>query len=194
MILVSLSRHGLQCMLSICYKYSEHRRFEYNSEKCGVIALNDSVRSCRDRKWYIGTQQLNEVEVCNQLSLICDESLSTAKSLNDASNKLRGTVLNILNSGLHPGGLNPRTLKTLYQSVVLNKALYGCELWNTWTPTDIKRLEVAHMVCVKHIQSLKLSTNTDFSLATLDVDSLKTGVDAMKLSLFGQLCRLPCRY
>ncbi|KAH3705708.1 hypothetical protein DPMN_080786 [Dreissena polymorpha] len=61
--------------------------------KCGVIAFNDSVSSGHEKKWYMGTQQLNEVKLFSHLGLICDESLSTTKSLNDASNKLRGTFL-----------------------------------------------------------------------------------------------------
>ncbi|KAH3727912.1 hypothetical protein DPMN_053858 [Dreissena polymorpha] len=65
--------------VTVCDKYSKQWGFEYNFDECGVIALNDSVRSCRERKWYTGTQQLNKAKVYNHISLICDESLSTTK-------------------------------------------------------------------------------------------------------------------
>ncbi|KAH3737337.1 hypothetical protein DPMN_043920 [Dreissena polymorpha] len=84
MILISLSRQGLECMF-ICDKYSKQWQFEYNSDKSGV----NSLWSCREIMRFMGTNQLIEVKVFNRPGLICDESLSTAKPFKDTSNKLR---------------------------------------------------------------------------------------------------------
>ena len=48
---------------------------------------------------------------------------------NDACRKLRGTLLEICNSGLNPYSLNAMTLKTIYDGVVIPKGLFGSELW-----------------------------------------------------------------
>ena len=51
--------------------------------------------------------------------------------------KLKSTFLNITNCGLHDNGLNPITTLRIYNSVVLPKALYGCELWCDMSPTYV---------------------------------------------------------
>ena len=42
-------------------------------------------------------------------------------------NKLR---LTIVLSGLFEGGIHPVFTKKIYKTVVLTKAVYGCELWD----------------------------------------------------------------
>ena len=67
--------------------------------------------------------------------------------VDEAITKFGSTFFGIFNSGLHPDGLIPLTLVVIYQTVVLPKALYGCELWNYIQSSTMLRLERAHREC-----------------------------------------------
>ena len=117
-----------------------------------------------------------------------------ADSVRDASTKLRGTFLSLVNSGLHPHGLNPLTFLSIYKYVVLPKALYGCELWSSLSLANITQLERSQRFCLKFIQKVTVFTNNDIVLAACGVSPIETEIDYKKLQFFGQLCRLPNRY
>ena len=76
--------------------------------------------------------------------------MSIENSVKDSYNKLRGTFLDVVNSGIHPNGLNPLTSVTIYKSVVLPKALYGCEVLDSLTLGDLNMLERGHRLCIKY--------------------------------------------
>jgi hypothetical protein len=128
------------------------------------------------------------------LGVECDQHLSTMKSMKDACVKLRGTLLSICNSGLHPVSISPATLRKIYMTVVVPKALYGCENWTCYSNKDISNLELAHNFCVKFIQNFHKSISTKFALCMLNIPNILTMINYRKLQLFGQLCRLPSKY
>ena len=79
---------------------------------------------------------------------------------------------------------------TIYDSIVLPKALYGFGNWCNLTESEILSLERAHRFCVKHIQSLSTCTRTDGALSLLSVFPIEVEIEFRKLTLFGQMCRL----
>ena len=92
--------------------------------------------------------------------------------------------------GIAPESLSAKTLMTIYNSAVIPKALYGCELWNYISAGDLSKLQRSHMVCIKSSQGLRMSTSTELSLVTVDSVPVETIIDCNKLKFFGQLCRL----
>ena len=122
MVLVSYSKHGLDRMLNTCHNYAMKWRFEYNPSKFAVIVFNESNTDSKKtrRQWMLGNKALTEVEHYTHLGIVCDKYLSIENSVKDCYNKLRGTFLGIVNSGIHPNGLNPLTSVTIYKSVVLS--------------------------------------------------------------------------
>lgn len=99
--------------------------------------------------------------------------------------------LSICNSGIHPKNLNSLTSRTIYNSVVIPKALYGCELWGNVSGCDLEKLERSHRFCLKYMQHLSQFTNNALTHSLIDVDNIETIIDYRKLIFFGQLCRLP---
>ena len=100
--------------------------------------------------------------------------------------KLRGTLLSINSSGLSLKSINPLYSRTMYTSIVIPKALYGCELWSMLSITDIQRLERSHRFCVKYVQLRH--TSTDLVLCSLDITSIECIIDQINLLFLGQLC------
>ena len=91
--------------------------------------------------------------------------------------KLREPFLSLVNSGIHDGDLNPITSKHIYKSVVLPKALYGCELWYAIQPKHVELLEKSHRFCVKFMQSLPRRTSTGVALSLLNIDTIEVEID-----------------
>ena len=167
MVLVSFSKYGLDQMLIICHKYSLKWRYEYNASKCSVIVFNElqSAYKKSKRQWELHSDQtINESENYTHLGNKC---MCLADSVREASTKLRGTFLSLVNSGLHPNGLNSCTFLKIYKSIMLPKALYVCELWSCLSLSNITQLERSHRFCLKFIQNVPLFTNNDIGLGCL---------------------------
>ena len=122
-----------------------------------------------NRVWYLGNSIIAESENYKHLGVKNNNKyLSKKISIQEASHKLKGTFLSLVNSGIfNHGALHPLTCKTIYKSIVLPKALYGCENWDNLSDTDLLTLERAHRFCVKHMQSLSTRTRTDTALSLL---------------------------
>ena len=195
MVLISLSRNGLQQMLNICHAYACKWRFEYNPLKCGVIVFNEkSTKKVHVRQWNIGSAQICEVDDYTHLGITCNKFMDNSMCIQEATIKLRGTLLSISNSGLHPKSCNPVSSRVSYTSIVIPRALYECELWNTCTSAAMVKLEVAHRFCMQYVQRLNMNTSTYFTLSCIDMPSIETILDYRKLQFFGQLCRLSSKY
>ena len=81
-------------------------------------------------------------------------------------------------------------LKNSYKSIVLPKALYGCEFWDNLSKDDVYLLEKSHMYCLKYIQSISKYTSTDIASSLIGMLPISAEIDIRKLVFFGQLCRL----
>ena len=101
-----------------------------------------------NRIWNFGNVQIEEGLEYKHLGVICDKNMSIDNNVKIACNKLKNTFLSIVNCGFHQDGLNPLTSKRIYNSIVLPKALYGCELWSSLNKKQIMSLERAHRFCI----------------------------------------------
>lgn len=193
MVVGSFSKHGLQNMLAICLNFANKWRFEYGIIKCLVVVFNELKNAFlrANRLWKFGNSTIEEGVEYKHLGVICDKHMSIDKNVKDACNKIRGTFLSLVNSGIHQDGLNPLTSKRIYTSIVLPKALYGCEVWSNLNPNHIMSLERAHRFCLKFMQGLPKSTSTDVTLSLIGLNPIESEIDYKKLVFLGQLCRLP---
>ena len=196
MVLVSYSKYGMDQLLNICFEYSIKWKYRYNNRKCSVVVYNESKSEYQrsSRKWMLGHNSVDESTKYKHLGFCCDKYLSLDENIKDASNKIKGTLLNLINCGIYEGGFNPITSHHLYITVVLPKAIYGCKLWNNLLPKHISLLETSHRFSIKYMQSLPKRTSTDIALSLLSCKSIEYEIDYRKLIFFGQLCCLPNDY
>lgn len=194
MVLVSFTRDSLQGMLNICDSYSRRWRYFYNASKCKVVIFNSpGIEKC-SVPFVLGPDVLPEGSSYCHLGVICDNTLSAHECVIDAGRKLRGTFLSLNTNGIDIKTVSPKTLAVIYGSVVLPRALYGCELWSQYSRTDIASLQRDHLFCLKTMQGLRKSCNSLFVLLAAGMIDIETIVDHRKLIFFGQLCRLPGQY
>jgi len=159
-----------------------------------VFVINETVKHIQNRTFNIGLDVIKETDSHTHLGLLCDVSLSNNAQIREASIKLRGTYMSIVKNGIQSKNINSIVLRTIYKSVVIPKALFGCETWNHCASSDMKHIETAHRFCVKHMQRFSKYTNTAFSYLTIDLVPVQLEIDYRKLLMFGQLCRLDASY
>ena len=159
MVLLSYSYNRLNAMLVICNDYANKWRYSYNSNKCAVLVFNEHHKLTRERLFMLGDSIISEASNCVHIGVKCGNVLSSQCCVRDACNTLRGTLLSITNSGFPVECLNPIPLRTIYNLIVIPKALYGCEVWATLYTTDMQSLERSHRFCIKYIQSMSRNTS-----------------------------------
>ena len=178
-------------MLDICHNYACKLRYEYNPSKCGIIVFKETKREQvnYNRMWRSGPCELLETNSYVHLGIEYSRSMSTEVNVTNACCKLRGTLLGLVYSGIHEDGLHPTTSLKMYNCIVVPKALYGCELWDKVTQSDILKLEKAHRFCLKSVQSIPKRSRTVITLSLLGAKPIEYEIDKRKLIFLGQLCR-----
>ena len=125
---------------------------------CESLILNDVQCTC---VWKLGDKEVSETNQYKHLSVIIDKDMALNEISKEASNKIKSTFLSLVNFGLHKDGLTTLSAKHIYKSIVLPKALYGCEVWSKLSPTHVLSMERAHRFRAKFMESLPRNTNTD---------------------------------
>ena len=131
MVLVSLTKRGLQELLKICYVYSKLwcYLYMYNALKWAVIVFNETASSYLRprRQWTLGTKEVLEKSSYLHLGVECNKHMKTFGVVKEAASKVRRTFFAILNSGICERDLHPFTLRKIYQTVVMPRA--SSSLW-----------------------------------------------------------------
>ena len=196
MCLVSFSKTGLDKMIQLCYQYACKWRFEYNHAKCAVVVFNETVKQHKEsnRVWKLGKDSITGKDKYTHLGSNLDKYMNIDDNVNMSISKLRGTYFSLMNCGIHENGISPLTSYKMYKSLVLPKALYGCELWSDLSQAQLLRLERSHRFCIKSIQNISTITRTDIALSMLGCFPLIREIDYRKLTFFGQICNLPGKF
>ena len=131
-VLLSMSRRGLNDLLNICYTYACKWRYLYNPKKCAasVLRRKKSVGSVPKPAMY-GSIVIPETDTYKHLGIV---QLSHGKHPHDTdtvTRQIRGTFLSVTGTVSGRYGPNPSTALKLYYACVLPRALFGCELWSS---------------------------------------------------------------
>ncbi|MEW8547363.1 MAG: reverse transcriptase family protein, partial [Candidatus Thiodiazotropha sp.] len=169
MLLQSLTKFGLQALIDICVRYFHTWRLEYNVLKCAVIVFNESDTEFKrsNRRWTLGDQQLIETDNYKHLGLVCNKKMDMKVNITESSSCIRRLFFGLKTSIFGEQDLHPLTLKRIYSTIVLPKALYGCELWSSMSQTDILLLERSHRLCLKTLQDIDKKTRTRVALGLI---------------------------
>jgi len=192
MCLVTLSKHAMDQLLDMCYRYSCRWRYDYNPKKCAVVVYNeDKVSAHRStRVWHLGPEIIEEKESYTHLGLHLDKWLDCGPCCEGTVTKLRQTFFGLIGSGLHRNGLNPITSTKIYRSAVIPRALYGCELMNDISSSQMRTIERCHNMCIRIIQGLPRYSSASLALSMIGCENVESIIDYRKLIFFGQLCNM----
>lgn len=192
MLLQSLTKLGLQVLIDICVRYFQIWRLEYNVLKCAVLVCNESETQFKrsKRRWKLGDDDLLETDTYTHLGIRCNKKMDMRANIVESASKIRRIFFGIITSSFSQQDLHPLTLKRIYDTVILPKALYGCEFWSNLSQTDALLLERSHRLCLKTLQDIGRQTRTCVAQGLIGSFSLQNEVHKRKATFFGQLCRL----
>ncbi len=130
MVLVTLMKNSLDTLMDICYQNSLKKHYLYNAGKCNVMVFNKNITESitTSRTWRLGPDVVDETDKYVHLGILCEKNMNLNENIQNACTKLRTTFFGLGNCGVHKHGLHPITIKHLYQTIVLPRALFGCEL------------------------------------------------------------------
>jgi hypothetical protein len=192
-VLLSLTKLGLQRMMDCCYDYACTWRYEFNTLKSAVIVCNESkAEYARSRRiWSLGENEVGETDNYTHLGINFNKFLDLSTNINEAISKIKGSFLSLESIGLgHMDGLHPFTSRKIYKAIILPRGLYGCEMWFDINQSSMLYLERSHRFCIKFMQNIGKRTRTDIALGLLCFLPISAEIDKKKLILFGQFCRL----
>ncbi len=92
--------------------------------------------------------------------------------------------------GVKPAGLNPLTSTKLYKKIIVPTTLYGCELWNDVTQSDINTITRHQHKIVKKIQGFPVRTRSDICESMLGLQRLSAEIDKRKLVFLHKIMSL----
>ncbi|CAG2187282.1 unnamed protein product [Mytilus edulis] len=122
--------------------------------------------------------------------ILLESSFNSMEQTMNACHMLRATTISIMNSGVHPAILNTSTCLKIVNQLAYTRALYGCELWNNLTKSELLLLERAHRFVCKAVQGLPKRSRSDKCTSLLGWLCIECYIDKCKLLFFGRLCRL----
>ena len=164
--------------------------------KCLVIVFNEllSAYNRSERHWFLGNEVLHEGTEYKHLGIVYNKDMKVKQNAADSASSIRKLFFGLVSCGFSEMDLHALTLKRIYESIVLPRALYGSELWSNLSQNDIMLLERSHRLCIKTMQNMDLNTRTCVALSSIGIMSLNYMTVKRKLTLFGQLCRLDTSY
>ena len=120
MVLLSLSKNGLDRLIDLCFKNSLNERYRYNIEKCNIVVFNESNHEAQgqSRSWTMGADAVEEIAQYTHLGVLCDKRLNIDENIKQSCAKLRKTFFSLSNYGVHREGIHPLTAKHLYQTCI----------------------------------------------------------------------------
>ena len=102
MLLLALSKMGLDMMMGICFHNSCLWRYDYCTLKSIVVVFNETKFYYRKhrRKWYLGPNEVKQEVNYKHLRVNCNKYLDNGINVKDAIDKLKSTFMSIVNCGL----------------------------------------------------------------------------------------------
>lgn len=192
--LLSTRVQGLQEMLYAVERYSLKWRFEFNPAKTTVVTFGESTQTHnkikRSREWTLYGVPIEEKRRWPHVGIELSGNFSSTERTIEACKKAKSVMACLINIGARPNALNPICGASLWRTVGIPSALYGCELWTNMSINEINSLERCQRFNAKRIQGLDQKTRSEAATGSLGLWSMEGQIDKAKLLYLGRLCRL----
>ena len=189
--LIATSPINLQKMLDIVFAYAYKWLFLIHAEKSCVLTFSCKKRAKAAYPFHIGNAQLREESTTNYLGILQDTSLKSVKRTRASIQKGRNAFHAMIGYGVKPLGINPITAISLYRKIILPSVLYGCEIWNNLSTTEINEIDKFQRYIVKRVQGLPVRTRTDMCESMLGLHPLSSEITIRKLLFLHKIISLP---
>ena len=148
--LLALTKSDLDKMMTVSFEYSCKWRYRptLNPVKSAVIVFGESnntrKRRANSRKWKLGNDTATEQTVQRYVGILLSSTMKKTDRILLACQKLRTSFFTIIGSGMKPSITSPLTLLHLFNTVCMPLGLFGCELMDNITLTEVNMLETTY--------------------------------------------------
>ena len=116
--------------MDLCNSNSIHNNYTYNHTKCKVIVCHKSANEYKNanREWNLGPNSVDEGTTYLHWGNHNETNMNLDENVQECCSKLRRTHFSLKNYAIIRNSMYPLSLKRIYETIVLSKALYGSEL------------------------------------------------------------------
>ena len=176
--LLAVTPFNLQTLLDIVYQYSIKWKFGISVEKSCIMTYCKTKRNKEIPVGILyGDQYIESAKNTIHLGIRQDANLSITNRITERCQKAKNSFFAMIGLGVHPTGLSPLTSTSLYQKIIMPCALYGSELWNNMTQSDINTINRLQHFIVKTIQGFPIRTRSDICESMLGLNRLSSEVE-----------------
>ena len=186
---LSYSKASLERQLQVVKRYANHWGYDFNTDKCKLVVFN-KYRSTQTIANF-GTEPILSCDSVTHVGIQLNYKLNCSDTIETRVRKGRASLFSIISMEESIGDINPITLASIVNKVCIPVTLYGSELWNNLSNTDIVKLERFIRLAAKCIQHMPTYTRTDIALGLLGWYPIETQIDKRKLSFLQKLCVMP---
>ena len=133
MAAASVSKARTDRILSMVYAHSKKWRYKYNASKSAIMIYGESKREHEKGKKYrtfkLGPQKVPEKHVYDHVGVKNCLFGDFSERLEDRVSKGRRCFNALCSLGVKKRGISMKTCATLFWSIVIPVATFGCELW-----------------------------------------------------------------
>ena len=188
--LLAISPSNLQNMIDMVYRYCQSWRIEVNVKKSSVIVFSKKRYEPRVGILY-GQHFLPQDKSMTHLGIIHDSNLKLGNRLKERIQKSRNALFSMVGQGVNPQGVNPIVSANLYCKIILPILLYGSELWNNMTTTDLKQIVIFQHFVAKKLQGFARRTRSDIAESMLGLFRISSLIETRKLMFLHKILCLP---
>jgi len=137
--LLALTPFHLQKMVDSVFQFCKHWSVSINVAKSSVTVFTKS-RSQPIANIVYGDCPIIQTESYVHLGILYSYNPKYKDKISQRLQKAKNALFSLSAQGVHAQGVNPLVSVDLYSKVVIPIALYGSELWNNLTQTNISAI------------------------------------------------------
>ena len=147
------SKMKMDHVMEIVYAHGRTWRYDFNARKSGVLVFGETnkehLQNSKNRSFRLGPDMVKEKTNYDHVGLNVSIFTGDEYGIVERLSKARRTLNALTGLGIRKCGLTVATCSTLFWTVVVPVALYGCELWSM-TGEHCQHLEsFQHYACKK---------------------------------------------
>ena len=183
----STSKHNLDRAIDIVAAHGRTWRYDFNAKKSGILVYGEeraeSIQNVSLRSFRLGPDKVSERTHYDHVGIRESIFEDDVSGLEERVSKARRTLNAISGLGVRRCGLTIRTCNTIFWSVVIPIAMYGCELLFL-TEGHITILEEFQEYAGRKLQRFHVRSPRACSFYTLGWVRLERYVEIRKLFFY----------
>ena len=189
--LIAPTKQGMQKLMTIAQNYASKWRYEYNINKCSVIAFGKDL--CPGIPLLLGAIPV-EIKPSEEHvgTLLTDRSAEITKYIKKRIEQCKKRSCAITGIGSRNAPMLPKPASKLYWTVCVPKLTYGLHLMSL--PAEASAaLESYHAETAKTFQGLPDRASNDGAIFTMGWPTLSEHIDIIRLTFFMRILLLPIK-